>query len=125
MNTHMTDYQKAHRMALLSLDAYLEPDAFEKRYGSQFKFFSAGSTQCYVLQSNAYTSPESLLIQQNEIVISFRGTETTQFSDIKTDLEFMQTYESGWGMVHEGFQKGLDAVFDELMAHVSASLTTQ
>jgi len=125
MNTHMTDYRKAHRMALLSLDAYLEPDAFEKRYGNQFKFFSSGSTQCYVLQSNAYTSPKSLLVPQNEIIISFRGTEATQFSDIKTDLDFMQTYESGWGMVHEGFQKGLDAVFDELMAHVSASLTTQ
>jgi hypothetical protein len=124
MNTHMTDYRKAHRMALLSMDSYLEPEDFEKRYGGQFKFFSSGSTQCYVLQSSPnYTGNN--LVPMGEIIICFRGTEVTQFADIKADLEFLKVYESGWGMVHEGFQESLNLVFDELMAYVSSNLTTQ
>jgi hypothetical protein len=113
-------------MALLSMDAYLEPEAFEKRYGDQFEFFSSGSTQCYVLKSTIRSvKKSSYLVPQDEIIICFRGTEVTQFADIKADLEFLKVYESGWGMVHEGFHEGLNEVFEAVLKSVSNILTTQ
>lgn len=112
------DYSKAHKMALLSMDAYLDPKDFEERYGDQFTFFDNGTTQCYLLVAKA-SSAHSAIVYEDEIIIAFRGTQPTQFSDITTDLEFLKTYEPGWGYVHSGFQEALDLVFKELVAKVS------
>lgn len=114
----MLDYVKAHKMALLSMDAYLPVVEFAERYGDQFEFFSKGTTQCYLLHAAKRSVANSHLISENELIIIFRGTEPNQFEDIKTDLEFLKSYESGWGNVHHGFQDALNLVFPDLIDKV-------
>lgn len=125
IHLEMIDYSKAHRMALLSMDAYLEPKDFEERYGDQFTFFDKGTTQCYLLISKNGYRPNSVVVPENEIIIAFRGTQPTQFADITTDLEFLKSYESGWGYVHSGFQEALDLVFKELMGKITSMRSYQ
>jgi len=116
----MLNYVKAHRMALLSMDSYLPVTEFAERYGDQFEFFSEGTTQCYLLHSSKRSISQPRIIAEDELIIVFRGTEPNQIEDIKTDLEFLKSYESGWGDVHSGFQEALDLVYPALLDKVAS-----
>jgi hypothetical protein len=65
------------------------------------RVFAGGSTQVAVARHR--TLPL--------VIIAFRGTEPTKWSDIVTDLKVWKTpLAPGWGEVHAGFHKAFDSV---------------
>lgn len=52
------------------------------------------------------------------IVITFRGTEPTKAQDILADVNFKKI-QYAVGMVHEGFSKALDEIFDLLLVFLT------
>lgn len=65
------------------------------------KSFEVGSTQVM------YARHRSLPI----VVVSFRGTEADQWSDIKVDVKMWKTgLAEGWGSVHKGFHAAYGSV---------------
>jgi len=101
------DKNRAYEMARLSEMAYLDTFEFKKEHSDRrFCFHSANGTQFYTVWT------------ETELVFAFRGTEITDFSDIKADLQFKRvpvgtSHESG--SVHRGFKAALDSVWDVFM----------
>ena len=55
---------------------------------------------------------ECLIVENSErIVLAFRGTEPTEFSDIKADLKAWKRKSQTWGMVHAGFYEYLNRIW--------------
>lgn len=98
-------FATAHRLAVLSRDAYLSNEEFANRY-TNFDYFDQDGTQAYLVET-----------WSGELVVVFRGTEVTSLTDIKADLKFRKIYEHGAtpGLVHRGFQAALDAVYEPLL----------
>ena len=98
---------KPHLMATLSAAAYKSPKSASKvfeRYGfTNSEFIDIDGAQCYILWD------------EEDMIIAFRGTEPKQMSDVKADLNALQT--KGFlnkGDVHSGFRGEVDKVWDTL-----------
>jgi triacylglycerol lipase len=100
------DKNRAFEMAQLSERAYLPLKAFQKLHTDRrFNFHSVFYNQFYTVWT------------ATELIFVFRGTEITDFSDIKADLKFRLTpveSDGEAGKVHRGFKKSLDMVWDAI-----------
>lgn len=99
---------KCHQMALMAQYAYLDGKDAKKLYSSlgykNHKFIENEGAQCHVLWS------------KEEFIIAFRGTEPSEFSDIKADLNALpDRANNGSGWVHNGFQTEVDKIWDSIV----------
>ena len=100
-------YRTAEHFAELSNLAYQEEKQFKKTASAMgyknIKYFNVDGAQAYGMAKNDY------------IVLAFRGTEPTQFNDIKADLNALHVKnELGAGRVHKGFKKEVDDIWDQI-----------
>ena len=97
---------KPYLMAVLSGTAYKEPKQAEKtfkKFGySNYRFIDKDGAQCYVVWNKQYA------------IVIFRGTEPKEFSDIKADLNALQSKSKTRGDVHAGFKNEINKVWDDL-----------
>jgi len=98
------DKNKAYEMARLAEMAYLDTFEFQKAHSDRrFCFHSVNGTQFYTVWT------------ETELVFAFRGTEITDFADIKADLKFKRVpvgTDHEAGTVHRGFKAALDSVWE-------------
>ena len=74
-----------------------------KRVGfTTHKFFDVEGAQCHIAQTKEI------------IIISFRGTEPKEFSDVKADLNAWKGKSRTEGMVHKGFKGELDKLWADI-----------
>ena len=108
-------WKQATLCAKLSMYAYQNEAGFKKAMKPakkwQIKFFDFGGTQAYALSD------------KKEFYLVFRGTQPTQWSDIKADLKFRKVKSldvdgKSEGKVHRGFKDALDLVWDSVVAHM-------
>jgi triacylglycerol lipase len=104
---------KSHDMAKCSSIAYLDEakakPAFRALGYKKCVFIEKDGAQCYVIWN------------QTEIVISFRGTEVDQISDVKADVNvFPSRAQNGHGLVHHGFQEELNKIWKDILELLSA-----
>ena len=101
--------------AKLSMHAYQDEAGFKKaiKPGKKWKvkYFDFSGTQAYALNS------------KKEYILVFRGTEPTQWADIKSDLKFRKVTSldidgKSEGRVHRGFKAALDMVWDDINQHM-------
>ena len=90
-------YANALHFAELANLAYREEKQFKKTASAMgyknVKYFDVDGAQAYGMSKKDY------------IVLAFRGTEPTQFNDIKADLNALHVRnELGKGRVHKGFK---------------------
>ena len=93
----------------ISLLAYRDPDKakpYWEKLGYRWSFYEEEGAQCYLLEND------------NHIIVTFRGTEPKEFSDIKADLKFLKTYHRGEGKVHRGFMIEVWKLADSLTKHI-------
>lgn len=65
-------------------------------------FIEDDGAQCHIIWTNY------------SVVLCFRGTEPSEFSDIKADLNAIPSRAETAGFVHMGFQTEVDKVWDEI-----------
>ncbi len=77
--------------------------------GFIMEFFSRDTTQCFVAHND------------NFVVVSMRGTEIDNFwgafNDWRRNLELLPVRDDSGGLVHEGFMKNINAVWNDTAAH--------
>lgn len=106
-------FNRSHHMAVLADIAYLdnkEAAAKKKELGyTGHKFFEKDGAQCHAFWNKA------------EYVLAFRGTEPTEFNDIKADLNALpDVANNGSGWVHNGFQEEVNKIWDDVIRHLKA-----
>ena len=99
---------KSHQMACFASIAYLDAEEAKPKFRElgfrKHEFIENEGAQCHVIWS------------ANEIVLCFRGTEPSEFSDIKADLNaFQDKANNGHGLVHNGFQEEVNKIWDQIM----------
>lgn len=77
----------------------------------EIKFFDFGGTQAYALNG------------KDNFILTFRGTQPTQWEDIKADLDIKKVYSSTIdgrveGKVHRGFKYALNDVWNDVIEHM-------
>ena len=101
------DKSRAYEMAQLSERAYLPINEFAKYHtDKKFSYHSIYYNQFYTVWTDT------------ELIFVFRGTEVTEFSDIKADLQFKRVpveSHAESGTVHRGFKKSLDMIWETLI----------
>jgi triacylglycerol lipase len=98
--------EQAHLFAELSEIAYKDPNESKP-------LFSALSFNSQFLDANG--SQAYLLTNKVDAIVVFRGTQPTEFADIKADLNIkMVPSSTGIGKVHEGFKTSVDNVWSQL-----------
>ena len=98
-----TNYEQALLMAKFSSLAYKDNQSF-KQYGYDSIFLSKDGTQAYFLWDI------------NNIIIVCRGTQPTEWSDIKADIKFQLVPSlDNFGHVHEGFRHSVDNIWLDLL----------
>ena len=119
MDSYLKDYYPGNMadvhfaryfFACTSTLTYKTPATTEK-YFKQAGFIdhnlvSVDGAQCYVL------------ISPKMIVVSFRGTEPKEFSDIKADLKSWKTDSETDGHVHAGFKHELDKIWAPILTYI-------
>ena len=105
-------YRTAEHFAELSNLAYQEEKKFKKTASAMgyknIKYFNIDGAQAYGMAKEDY------------IVLAFRGTEPTQFNDIKADLNALHVRnELGKGRVHKGFKREVDDIWEQIEAWLS------
>lgn len=104
--TKFTD--QAYLFAKLSRIAYLDPAQSEELFaqaGFTSTFFDYNGSQAYLLK-NAF-----------DLVVVCRGTQPTEFADIKADLDARWVPSStGIGRVHHGFKASVDNLWPKIEA---------
>jgi triacylglycerol lipase len=93
--------------AKIAQATYLNPDQSKKEFldigGYKIeKFFDVDGAQGYLISN------------KEERVLSFRGTEVTQKSDVIADLEAGKNLEKVGGKVHVGFKGELDKLWPDI-----------
>lgn len=116
--TNKFSYENALECANLSNLAYQEEKAFKKAASAMgyknIRFFNIDGAQAYGMNKNDY------------VVLAFRGTEPTQFNDIKADLNALHVRnELGAGRVHKGFKSEVDELWDQIEAWLAKRKFTQ
>lgn len=91
--------------AKLSQAVYLDEleTRFESTYGfNDIKFYNSNGAQAY------------RFMNKDDIVIACRGTEPTEFNDIKADLKAILVVAETIGRVHRGFKKEVDDIWPQI-----------
>lgn len=86
-------------------------DKFKRLDFSIVNFFDHKGAQGYLLQNDV----------SKEYVLSFRGTEVTEPSDVLADLKVRKNAEASLGLVHRGFKKEIDKLWS-LIINASADI---
>jgi len=94
----LSEYEKSKRDGLIPLNAELDSGAFEFVQG-----FDSGSTQAMLVKREF----------DRMVVLAFRGTESEQFSDFKTDLDAYLHDDTGT-RIHRGFLRAFEAIEDDV-----------
>ena len=106
-------------MAKFASIAYLDEKEAQPRFKDEgFRkhvFLEHDGAQCHVIWNNT------------DVILCFRGTEPSEFSDIKADLNALpDRANNGNGWVHNGFQEEVnkiwDAILEQLEAHPDKNL---
>lgn len=96
--------------AKIARDTYLDPKkatpAFSEYGYSIVKFFDKNGAQAYLLQKAGDTK---------EYVLSFRGTQVTQKSDIIADLKSGKNFDLNGTKVHAGFKAEVSKLWDDIL----------
>ena len=109
------NWEIATWMAKLSMHAYQKESGFKKAMkplGSwKVKYFDFGGTQAYALNG------------KKNFVLVFRGTQPTQWADIKADLKFRKEISISSdgvreGKVHRGCKDALNEIWDDILKHM-------
>jgi len=108
---------QAHLMAKISQIAYLDPPkstiAFAE-IGFKAEFIEVKNSQIY------------LLTNETDAVVVCRGTEPSEFADIKDDLKIGLTKSStGIGRVHRGFKDHADRIWPTLEPKIAKLSVTK
>jgi pimeloyl-ACP methyl ester carboxylesterase len=96
---------KHYELARLCFDSYLTQYKFGKKYtDGHFRFHSKSGTQLFTVWDDEY------------LVFVFRGTEVTDWNDIKADIQMERvtvggSSEGAESTCHRGFKAALDAVW--------------
>ena len=104
------------KMAKLSGLAYLDgkkakPKMKDLGYTTH-KFIDIDGAQCHIVSD------------KESVVIVFRGTEPTEFSDVLADLNvWPDEAHNGHGLVHNGFQTELDKLWPKIQASLKIMKT--
>ena len=88
-------------MAKASMYAYQNLGSFQKQFDPEAKIFDVDGTQVYCWSDG------------KNACVAFRGTEPTQWSDIKADLKIRKV-KCPTGFVHRGFRDALDEVWQDV-----------
>jgi triacylglycerol lipase len=95
-------WRNATIFAKASFYAYNNPESFGQEFPDA-TFISNKGSDCYVWKDG-----------DNTLVV-FRGTQPTQWSDIKADLKFRKVESvNKLGFVHRGFHDALDVIWPQL-----------
>jgi triacylglycerol lipase len=105
-----TEYSEtnASLFAQLSEDCYLDPAGFKHIWGHAYTVqFIEGIED----GAEAYA-----LADRENLIFVFRGTEPTEWKDIKADCKFFKTDSevASAGKVHRGFKDYLDRIWDQV-----------
>ena len=98
----MSYVDRSHKMAIMAQLAYKSKEAwmdFKEMGYPNHKFYNVHGAQVHVVWN------------QDEMVICFRGTEPSEFSDITADLNAFPDRAQVGGWVHNGFQNELEKVW--------------
>jgi triacylglycerol lipase len=111
----MADVNRLLRFAKISNISYLmeaEAAAKFKELGFDVvKFFDRKGAQAYLVENDM------------ETVLVFRGTEITQASDIKADLDIIKN-KTNDGRIHKGFKKELEKIWKEITPYIERNKKT-
>jgi len=103
MISEMSFQQRSALFAHLSEIAYLDEKAAKKAvkaYGfTQVEFYNRDGAQAYRFQN------------KHDMVIACRGTQPTEFNDIKADLNAIPVISETVSRVHKGFKKEVDELW--------------
>jgi triacylglycerol lipase len=93
--------------------AYEKPDhatkLFKKAGFDDVVYYGNKGSNAYVIES------------ENDIVVVCRGTEVTEWNDIKADLSIALTpSRTGIGRVHRGFRTYTDKIWEPIKVHMSS-----
>lgn len=100
--------EQSYLFAKISEVAYLD------EAGSKAAFKKLGFSKCLFLDFDG--SQAYILHNKYDIVIACRGTEPSEFKDIKADLQIKLVKPSfGKGLVHYGFKESTDDIWPELV----------
>lgn len=103
-------YSQAARMAMFSSAVYSDFDGLNykllKHGVKDWSWFDRGGTQAFIT------------VDDDDIIICFRGTEPDKMSDVFADLKAWPKRSQEKGLVHFGFAEALDKVYDEIKTHV-------
>lgn len=103
MISKLTVYKQALLMAQLSDLAYNDNQLFTD-FGFDSIFLSRNGTQAYFLWN------------RQDAIIVCRGTQPTEWADIKADLTLdLVPSSSNHGLVHHGFKHSVDLIWPDLM----------
>jgi hypothetical protein len=109
--SQLTLPELSYVMACLARAAY-EDDCraifAEQGFTKNYKFMDVDGAQGHLCCSN------------DELLITFRGTEPSQFNDLVADLNTIPK-KNGPGKVHEGFRKEARKLYDIVIAYVKAN----
>ena len=100
-------------MAKLAANAYLdgkEAKVIFRSMGFTHKFFEVDGAQCHAVWN------------KEMYVLCFRGTEPDELSDILADLNAWPRGAMTHGLVHSGFVKECNKLWEQLVAHRSKHL---
>lgn len=101
----------AHALSIASKRVYEPLEEVKKTYeaqGFEVKTFDRNGTQAF------------LAIKDDVALLSFRGTEPDEVTDLLTDAQVCLV-DGPYGKVHKGFSKGLDAVWPDIQKELDAA----
>lgn len=106
-NTSEYSIKNAAIFAEMSEDCYLDPKTFKGIWSQHYVIeFIEGEDK----GAEAYT-----LTDRDNLIIVFRGTEPSEWSDIKADCRFFKTDAEYAGRVHRGFKGYLDRIWEPVV----------
>jgi len=101
-------YEKhSHLMAKVANAAYLD------LHQAREEFSSLEFSHCQFIQKDG--AQAYIISNKDMVVLAFRGTEPSEISDIKADLNaFPDRAVNGCGLVHNGFQEEVNKIWDDI-----------
>ena len=94
--------EKSLLFARLAADAYgeeKEVSAIAKKHGYKTKFYDNGGAQAYRFES------------KTDVIVACRGTQPTEFNDLKADLKAFPVKSETVSRVHRGFKAEVDELW--------------
>ena len=93
-------------LAKAAATAYNDLTAFQKQFDPEAIMFDKDGTQVFCWKDGKHAC------------VSFRGTEPTEWTDIKSDLKIRRV-KCPTGFVHRGFRDALDEVWADVVAWIA------